>query len=186
MSETPLSNDGRSADGSTDGDSTTDVSVDDGSGDTPRRVAFVCVQNAGRSQMAHAFAERERARRGLGDRIEVVTGGTDPADHVHGVVVEAMAEVGVDLADRTPRQLTPEEIRTCDVVVTMGCSAEDVCPATWRGESCDWGLPDPHGQDLDVVRGIRDDVEARVVALFDELADEASRSTKPEPVVDDG
>jgi arsenate reductase len=135
----------------------------------PVRVAFVCVQNAGRSQMAYALAERERARRGAEDRIEFLTGGTDPADRVHEVVVETMREVGIDLADRTPRTITPEEIETCDVVVTMGCSADDVCPATWRGDSRDWGLDDPHGRDRDAVRRIRDEIEARVGALLDEL-----------------
>jgi len=71
------------------------------------RIAFVCVQNAGRSQMAPPFAEQERDRRGVGDRIEIVTGGTQPADHVHDIVVEAMAEVDIDISDRTPREVTP-------------------------------------------------------------------------------
>ena len=133
------------------------------------RVAFVCVQNAGRSQMAHAFAEREGEERGTGEGIEFLTGGTDPADHVHPEVVEVMAEVSVDLAERTPRAITPEEIERCDVVVTMGCSADDVCPATWRGDSRDWALDDPKGQDLDAVRAIRDEIESRVGGLFDEL-----------------
>ena len=135
----------------------------------PLRVAFVCVQNAGRSQMAYAIAERERERRGAGDRIEFVTGGTDPAEAVHPVVVEAMDQVGIDLSDRTPREITPEEVETCDVVVTMGCSAEGVCPATWRGDARDWALDDPHGRDLDAVREIRDEIESHVRALFDEL-----------------
>ena len=135
----------------------------------PVRVAFVCVQNAGRSQMAHALAERERARRDAADRVEFLTGGTDPAEAVHAVVVEAMDEVGIDLSGRTPREITPAEIETCDVVITMGCSAEVVCPATWRGDSRDWDLDDPHGKDLDAVRDIRDAIEARVRALFDEL-----------------
>ena len=78
--------------------------------EAPLRVAFVCVQNAGRSQMAYAFAERERDQRDVADRIELLTGGTQPADHVHDVVVEAMREVGFDLSDRTPREITPAEI----------------------------------------------------------------------------
>ena len=135
----------------------------------PVRVAFVCVQNAGRSQMAHALAERERERRDAGERVTFVTGGTDPAEHVHPVVVDAMAEVGIDLADRTPRAISPGEIETCDVVITMGCSAEDVCPATWRGDSRDWALEDPHGRDLEDVREIREEIADRVEALFDEL-----------------
>ena len=135
----------------------------------PSRIAFVCVQNAGRSQMAHALAERERVRRGAEGRVEFLTGGTDPADAVHDVVVEAMDEVGIDLSGGTPREITPDEIETCDLVITMGCSAEDVCPATWRGDSRDWGLDDPHGQALDAVRAIRDEIQSRIRALFDEL-----------------
>ena len=131
-------------------------------------VAFVCVQNAGRSQMATAFAEREARERSL-DWLEIVTGGTDPADHVHEEVVEVMAEEGIDLSEKTPREVTFEELQDCDYVVTMGCSAKDVCPATWSGENRDWGLDDPDGKDLDAVRAIRDEIESRVAALFDEL-----------------
>ncbi|WP_101294131.1 arsenate-mycothiol transferase ArsC [Halegenticoccus soli] len=133
------------------------------------RVAFVCVQNAGRSQMANAFARREVERRGLADRVEVLTGGTQPADHVHDEVVKVMREKGFDLADRTPREITFEEIQATDYVITMGCSAQDVCPATWSGENRDWGLDDPDGKGLDAVRDIRDEIERRVDDLFDEL-----------------
>ncbi|SDM73420.1 Protein-tyrosine-phosphatase [Halogranum gelatinilyticum] len=136
-------------------------------------VAFVCVQNAGRSQMATAFAEQERRRRGVEDEIGVVTGGTQPADHVHEEVVTVMNEVGLDLSERTPREVTFEELQAVDMVITMGCSAEDVCPATWDGENRDWGLDDPDGQDLDAVRGIRDEIRERVVALFDEILADA-------------
>ncbi|MFC4549584.1 MULTISPECIES: low molecular weight phosphatase family protein [Halorussus] len=140
-------------------------------------VAFVCVQNAGRSQMATAFAEREVRERGL-DWLDIVTGGTDPADHVHEEVVEVMAEEGIDLSEQTPREVTFEELQDCDYVVTMGCSAKDVCPATWSGENRDWGLDDPDGKDLDAVRAIRDEIESRVAALFDEL--EAERGSEGE------
>ena len=139
------------------------------------KIAFVCVQNAGRSQMASAFAERERARRGA-EWVEIVTGGTDPADRVHEEVVAVMGEQEIDLAERAPREVTVEELRECDYVVTMGCSAEDVCPATWAGENRDWGLDDPDGRNLDAVRAIRDEIEARVAALFDEL--ERKRGTE--------
>ncbi|GAD51906.1 arsenate reductase [Halarchaeum acidiphilum MH1-52-1] len=132
-------------------------------------LALVCVQNAGRSQIAYAFAERERAARGLADEIELVTGGTDPADHVHEEVVAAMREVGIDIADRTPREVTFAEIRSADYVITMGCSAEDVCPAGWAGENRDWDLEDPDGQTPEAVARIRDEIEARVADLFDEL-----------------
>ena len=124
--------------------------------------------------MATAFAQRERDRREASDQIEIVTGGTQPADHVHDVVVEAMRERDVDLSDRTPREVTPEELHTVDLVVTMGCSASDVCPATWNGENRDWGLDDPHERSLEEVRAIRDETERRVVALFDELLSETA------------
>ncbi|MDY7082834.1 MAG: low molecular weight phosphatase family protein, partial [Halobacteria archaeon] len=98
-----------------------------------KKVGFVCVQNAGRSQMAAAFAEREHEERGMHGEIEITTGGTQPADKVHQVVIQVMKEVGIDLSSREPREVTPEELAECDYVVTMGCSAEDVCPATWSG-----------------------------------------------------
>lgn len=135
-------------------------------------VAFVCVQNAGRSQMATAFAEREREQRGVEDEIEILTGGTQPADHVHEEVVRVMQENDIDLAETTPREITPEELQEAEYVITMGCSAHDVCPATWSGESRDWGLDDPDGQDVDRVREIRDEIEQRVSDLFDELSEQ--------------
>ncbi|MFD1646927.1 low molecular weight phosphatase family protein [Haloarchaeobius litoreus] len=132
-------------------------------------VAFVCVQNAGRSQMAYAFAERELEDRNAGDEFELVMGGTRPGSHVHPAVVEAMADVGVDIGDRTPREVTFEEIQGSDYVITMGCSASDVCPASWSGENRDWGLDDPDGRSAAEVARVRDEVRDRVVALFDEL-----------------
>lgn len=131
------------------------------------KLGFVCVQNAGRSQMSAAFAERERDRRELGDSIEILTGGTHPAESVHEEVVTVMQERDLDLSDRTPQEVSTDELESCDVVATMGCStleldAEDV-------DVRDWALDDPHGQDIDTVREIRDDVERRVEALFDEV-----------------
>jgi protein-tyrosine-phosphatase len=134
---------------------------------TPTRLAFVCVQNAGRSQMATAFAERERDRRGLDDRVEIRSGGTHPADEVHGVVVDAMSEVGIDLSDRSPREIPAAELETCHHVATMGCSTLDLSSADVDVRN--WDLDDPAGGDPDEVREIRDEVERRVVALFDEL-----------------
>lgn len=132
------------------------------------RVAFVCVQNAGRSQMSTAFAERERDARGLGDRVEVLTGGTHPADHVHEVVVETMREVDVDLADRTPREISTGELESCDYVATMGCSTLEL-DASSDVDVRDWALEDPDGRSTGEVREIRDDVRERVAALFDEI-----------------
>ncbi len=130
------------------------------------RVAFVCVQNAGRSQMATAFAERERDRRGLGDVVEIVTGGTHPADAVHDVVVETMAEVDVDIAGRTPREISTAELDACDYVATMGCSTLELDADT---DVRDWDLPDPDGADPVTVREIRETIRGRVVDLFDEI-----------------
>ncbi|SIS19938.1 arsenate-mycothiol transferase ArsC [Natronorubrum thiooxidans] len=141
------------------------------------RFAFVCVQNAGRSQMASAFAERERDQRNSDESIEVLTGGTQPADTIHQSVVEVMDEVDIDLRNRSPREITHEDLQDCDYVVTMGCSAEGVCPATWSGENRDWGLDDPHGKDLETVRNIRDEIERRVIALFDELTSSQQSAT---------
>lgn len=132
---------------------------------------FVCVQNAGRSQMSTAFAEREVERRDLDDRVEIVTGGTHPADHVHEEVVTVMDEIGIDLSDRTPREVSTETLNACDVVATMGCSTLELDADSV--EVRDWALDDPDGQDLDAVRAIRDEIEERVVALFDEFVDDA-------------
>lgn len=135
----------------------------------PICIAFVCVQNAGRSQMASAFAQREREERGLTDDIELIIGGTQPAEHVHDEVVQAMHGVGIDISDRTPREVTFEEIQESDYVITMGCSAEDVCPAGWAGENRDWGLDDPDSKSPAEVARIRDEIEQRVREFFDEI-----------------
>ncbi|MHC3439075.1 arsenate-mycothiol transferase ArsC [Natrialbaceae archaeon A-gly3] len=133
------------------------------------QLAFVCVQNAGRSQMAYAFAQREVTDRGLSDKIDLVTGGTRPADSVHDEVVRAMHAVDIDISERTPREVTFEEIQDSEYVITMGCSADDVCPAGWAGENRDWGLDDPDGQSTAKVGRIRDEIERRVTDLFDEI-----------------
>jgi protein-tyrosine-phosphatase len=130
-------------------------------------VAFVCVQNAGRSQMATAFAKRENQRRNM--NVRILTGGTEPADRVHPEVVEVMNERGIDLSDNIPRRIKPEELHSCNLVITMGCEAEDVCPANYYGENRDWDLDDPHGKDLESVRSIRDDIKRRISILFDQL-----------------
>ena len=131
---------------------------------TVPRVAFVCVQNAGRSQMAAAFARREADARGLD--VEVLTGGTDPADAVHTEVVEAMAEVGFDLSDSQPREIDTAELETCRLVATMGCSTLELDADV---DVRDWALSDPHGEDSERVREIRDEVESRVERVFDDL-----------------
>lgn len=137
----------------------------------PIRIAFMCVQNAGRSQMSTAFAERERDRRGLDDRVEILTGGTHPADHVHEEVIDVMDEAGFDLSDRTPREITIDELQSCEYVATMGCSTLDVGGVGSDVDVRDWALDDPDGEDMERVREIRDEIEQRVIALFDEFSD---------------
>ena len=129
-----------------------------------KRVAFVCIENAGRSQMAAAFARR-RGPSG----VEILCGGTRPAGRVHPVVVAVMKEVGIDLSGEEPRSITPAEILASDVVVTMGCASGDVCPATFRGDAVDWALPDPAGKPIEEVRRIRDEIDRKVDALMEEL-----------------
>ncbi|WP_224760505.1 metalloregulator ArsR/SmtB family transcription factor [Salinibacterium sp. ZJ450] len=125
-------------------------------------VLFVCVQNAGRSQMAAAFL------RALGgDRVHVRTAGSEPAASVHPVVVDALDEVGVPLAADFPKPLTDEVVRAADYVITMGCG--DACPVYPGRRYLDWELDDPVGQPLAKVRDIRDDIERRVRALLAEL-----------------
>ncbi|SOX56506.1 arsenate reductase ArsC [Mycobacterium ahvazicum] len=125
-------------------------------------VLFVCVHNAGRSQMAAALLMHL-----AGDRIEVRSAGTEPADRLNPVVITAMSELGIDLAGRTPRLLTGEAVQSSDVVITMGCG--DRCPYFPGVSYRDWQLPDPAGQTLEAVRAIRDDIARRVRALIAEL-----------------
>jgi len=131
------------------------------------KLAFVCVQTAGRSQMATAFAQQERDERGL-ENLEIVTGGTDPAVHVHPEMQEVMAEIGVDLSDREPRSVSTAELNDCDVVATMGCSTLSLDAET---DVRDWALPDPGGESPERVRAIREQVHERVRELFDEVTD---------------
>jgi len=134
-------------------------------------VAFVCVQNAGRSQMSTAFAQQAVAERGLGESVEIHTGGTDPADHVHEEVVEVMSELDIDLSDRTPRTVSTDELQRCDLVVTMGCSTLDLdADVAVR----DWALSDPDGEELDSVRAIRDDIRQRVGTVVDDIEEQLS------------
>ncbi len=137
-------------------------------------VLFVCRQNAGRSQMSHALFQRA-----AGDRHQALSAGTTPAVQVHPEVVEVMRERGIDLADRTPRQLTKELAAEADVVVTMGCG--DECPFIPGKRYIDWDLTDPAGRSLDQVRAIRDDIDQRVHALLGELDEPRGSDGPPDP-----
>jgi arsenate reductase (thioredoxin) len=131
-------------------------------------VLFICIGNAGRSQMAHAFLER------LGGH-EVRSAGSRAEAHLHPVVVEAMDEIGYDLSGRTPRQLEPEpDAAWADVVVTMGCG--EVCPVLPGKSYVDWGLADPAWMSIEQVRELRDEIEQRVLGLAGELDSARSAS----------
>jgi arsenate reductase (thioredoxin) len=129
--------------------------------DTPE-VLFVCIHNAGRSQMAAALLDHH-----ANGTVVVRSAGSDPADRLNPAVVAAMAEVGIDLSREFPKPLTNQAIRAADVVITMGCG--DACPFFPGKRYEDWQLQDPAGQPVEVVRGIRDQIDARVRHLLAEL-----------------
>ncbi|KDA04771.1 heat-shock protein HtpX [Microbacterium sp. CH12i] len=129
---------------------------------TKPSVLFVCVHNAGRSQMAAGFL-RDIA----GDRIEVRSAGSMPADQINPIAVEAMSELGIDITNEQPKILTTEAVQASDVVITMGCG--DACPFFPGKRYEDWKLDDPAGQGIDSVRPIRDDIRARIKQLVSEL-----------------
>ena len=125
-------------------------------------ILFVCVHNAGRSQMAAGFM-RELG----GDRVEVLSAGSAPKDSINPIAVEAMAEVGIDIRNQQPKVLTTEAVLESDAVITMGCG--DACPFYPGKRYEDWVLEDPAGQDIDFVRKVRDEIKERVATLLSEL-----------------
>ena len=125
-------------------------------------VLFVCVHNAGRSQMAAGYLQHL-----AGDRVEVLSAGSAPKDQINPVAVAAMAEEGIDIAGGTPKLLTVDAVRESDVVITMGCG--DACPIFPGKRYEDWQLDDPAGQGIEAVRPIRDEIRVRVEALIAEL-----------------
>ena len=127
-----------------------------------KTILFVCVHNAGRSQMAAGFM-----RTLGGDRVEVLSAGSAPKDSINPIAVEAMAELGIDIADQQPKILTPESVQASDVVITMGCG--DACPYYPGKRYEDWKLDDPAGQGIEPVRVIRDEIKGRIEALLAEI-----------------
>jgi arsenate reductase len=127
------------------------------------RTLFVCLHNAGRSQMSEALFTRA-----AGGRHEARSAGTTPGERVHPEVVEVMAELGINLADRIPRRLTREDAEWADVVVTMGCG--DECPYVPGVRYVDWDLPDPKGQPVEIVRATRDEIARRIEDLMLDLS----------------
>jgi len=135
-------------------------------------VLFVCVHNAGRSQMAAAWLSHL-----AGDRVEVRSAGSDPGDRVNPAAVAVMAEVGIDISAETPKILTVDAVKESDVCITMGCG--DTCPVFPGKRYLDWQLDDPAGQGVEAVRPIRDEIERRVRGLLDEL-DELGELGEPD------
>lgn len=125
-------------------------------------VLFVCVHNAGRSQMAAGYLQHL-----AGDRVEVLSAGSQPGNEINPVAVAAMAEVGIDIAGNQPKVLTPEAVQASDVVITMGCG--DECPFYPGKRYEDWVLDDPAGQGIEAVRPIRDEIRGRVEGLIADL-----------------
>jgi arsenate reductase len=132
------------------------------SGDRTPEVLFVCVHNAGRSQMAAALLERHAA-----GRVVVRSAGSTPGDQINPAVVDVMAEVGINLSQAMPKLLTTDAVEASDVVVTMGCG--DACPVFPGKRYLDWELDDPSGKTVDEVRAIRDEIDTRVKSLVSEL-----------------
>lgn len=138
---------------------------------TKPSVLFVCVHNAGRSQMAAGWLTHL-----AGDRIEVRSAGSAPAETINPIAVEAMAEIGIDITGEQPKVLTPETVQASDVVITMGCG--DACPIFPGKRYEDWKLDDPAGQDIDAVRPIRDEIHTRVEELLAELVPTAHSGSR--------
>jgi protein-tyrosine-phosphatase len=139
---------------------------------TVPEVLFVCVHNAGRSQMAAALLEHHAA-----GRVRVRSAGSEPADRVNPAVVEVMSELGIDVSREVPTKLLTEDVAASDVVVTMGCG--DACPIFPGKRYEDWELSDPAGQGPDAVRVIRDDIDRRVQALLAELLTDPAEPAAP-------
>ncbi|TDC71810.1 arsenate reductase ArsC [Actinomadura sp. GC306] len=135
-------------------------------------VLFVCVHNAGRSQMAAAYLTHL-----AGDKVEVRSAGSAPADRVNPAVVQAMAEEGIDITAETPKVLTTDAVQASDVVITMGCG--DTCPVFSGKRYLDWELEDPAGQGVDAVRPIRDEIRARIEQLATELTTDQAAEHDP-------
>jgi len=137
-----------------------------GMADIPE-VLFVCTHNAGRSQMAAALLDRQGA-----GRVRVRSAGSQPTSQLNPAVVQAMAEIGLDISRELPKRLMTDQVRAADIVITMGCG--DACPVFPGKRYLDWDLPDPAGLELDAVRPIRDEISRRVRALIEELDEPAA------------
>jgi protein-tyrosine-phosphatase len=130
-----------------------------------KTILFVCVENAGRSQIAEGFFKKYAP-----SRFKTVSAGTKPAYQLNPIVVEAMKEVGIDISKQKSKELTDEMIRECDNVVNMGCMDKNFCPTIWLPKVIEWNLEDPKGKPIEKVREIRDEIEKRTKKLAAEIA----------------
>lgn len=130
-----------------------------------KKILFVCVENAGRSQMAEAFAKHYGK-----DKIEAISAGTRPSDEVNPMVVQVMREKGIDTSKNKPKLLNTKMVQEADIVITMGCEAGSFCPAPLLDKVLDWKIEDPKGKPLDKVREIRDEIEQKVKKLISETS----------------
>lgn len=129
-----------------------------------KRILFVCVENAGRSQMAEAFAEYYG-----NNKVEATSAGTMPSNEVNPLVIQVMQEKGIDISKNKPKQITTQKVQEADTIIVMGCSAQGFCPAPLLNKVTDWNIEDPKGKPLEKVREIRDEIEKKVRKLVDDL-----------------
>jgi arsenate reductase len=129
-----------------------------------KKILFVCVENAGRSQMAEGFAKHY----GNGN-VEAISAGTMPSSEINPLVVQVMQEKGIDISKNRPKQITNQMVQEADTIVVMGCSAQGFCPAPLLGKVVDWNIGDPRGKSLEKVREIREEIEAKVRKLINEI-----------------
>ncbi len=130
-----------------------------------KKILFVCVENAGRSQMAEGFAKHYG-----NSKVEAVSAGTMPSSEVNPLVIQVMQEKGIDISKNKPKRITAQMVQEADIIIVMGCSAEGFCPAAWLNKVTDWNIEDPKGKPLEKVREIRDEIENKVRKLMDDLS----------------
>jgi arsenate reductase len=129
-----------------------------------KKILFVCVENAGRSQMAEGFAKHYGK-----DKVEAISAGTVPSNEINPSVIQVMQEKGIDISKNTPKLITNQMVQEADTIIVMGCSAQGFCPAPLLGKVVDWQIEDPKGKPIEKVREIRDEVEKRVKELLEEV-----------------
>lgn len=129
-----------------------------------KKILFVCVENAGRSQIAEGFAKHYGK-----DKVEAISAGTMPSSEVNPLVIQVMQEKGIDISKNKPKQITKQMVQEADTIVVMGCSAQGFCPAPLLGKVADWNIEDPKGKPLEKVREIREEIEAKVKKLVNEI-----------------